>query len=738
MPEPILAVDFGTSTSSAVLVADGRDRPVRDPLTSGFLWPSAVFRDGDRLLVGSAAERRKQSAPERYRTGFKRVFAAGHTIDLGGHPYEVVDLVAELLGQLRAAVEPPSGRPVNRAVLTIPSSYGTNDPRRALMVEAGRRAGFTDVDLLFEPVAAALSPIVDGALPEGSTVLVYDLGGGTFDAALVRFADGGHQVLGHAAEEHTGGRDIDALLVKHAVAHAGKELAAELDPAMTGSGTEVDALRGRLLAEDMLRNLKHVLSSDETGVGYLTARLPPVELTRPQLAKLVDQLVATTVACCRRLLAEAGVDPADLTAVLAVGGSSRLHAVTLALPGLCGTVRKPEDVDLAVVQGAAAWAGRADGRRLRPVPVEKDERPLRWSLPVGDAAELTRWTVRPGEVYGPGTPLGVVRLDDGSLWQLRDIRATAGLLRHVQASPGTRVFSGDWLATVTAPAPEHVVKPAEQVTGARFAGPDMLWLTAKGAPARWSPPATQVRREPVDATAGLVRTCPDERRALYFKTVGGELVVWDADGADELIRVPVAGPPTEVAAAPGTSRVCGVVGSREVRVWRVGSQEEPLVIAQPAVVFAVFSPVGEVLATVGNSAAITLWDSRTGQDVRQLTHTGLQWLRFPSYSADGTRLAVAGSDNSVRVWDPASGVELLSCPHPQVVRGTAFSPDGQRLLTLCDDAHARIWDVRTGAEVVRLPHRRALVAGAFDDDGRRVVTVANDGEVQVWRPTSGS
>jgi WD40 repeat protein len=225
---------------------------------------------------------------------------------------------------------------------------------------------------------------------------------------------------------------------------------------------------------------------------------------------------------------------------------------------------------------------------------------------------------------------------------------------------------------------------------------------------------------------------------LYAATVHGELVVWDAASADELFRVPVAEPLAPVAVAPGTSHVCGVVRNKEARVWRVGTGGQPQVIAQPGIDSVVFSPAGEVLATSGSAAAIVLRDVATGQEIRQLTHQGLVWFRFLSYSADGTRLAAAGSDNSVRIWDTASGAELLSCGHPHPLRGTAFSPDGQRLLTVCNDAHARIWDARTGAEIVRLRHRRAVVAGTFDEDGGRVVTVLDDGEVQVWRPACAS
>ena len=293
---------------------------------------------------------------------------------------------------------------------------------RAEMIAAGKLAGFGYVDLLPEPVAAALSPLVGEEFASGDTVLVYDFGGGTFDAAVVLFTgDGGYEVLGEAFEQNTGGREIDTRLVAYVRAHADPELTAALSPpAGKDERAKLTALRAGLMVEDLVRDLKHCLAERNVAEQYLTPLLPPITLSRADLEEQVKSLLDATVECCHRLLAARGVAASDLTAILQVGGSSRLPVVREVLSSFGAPVRRPEDLDLAVVLGAARWAARAPSRRLEPWVIEAGNRPLRWQLPSGEAAELERWLVEPGQIYAAEGPLGVARLQDGSLWRLFD------------------------------------------------------------------------------------------------------------------------------------------------------------------------------------------------------------------------------------------------------------------------------------------------------------------------------
>ncbi|MFD0531769.1 Hsp70 family protein [Kitasatospora arboriphila] len=214
MTGPVLVVDFGTSSSAAAVVVDGRERLLKEPSSGLLSWPSAVSVAADgRLLVGSAAERRKRAEPDSYRAEFKRDLGERAPVVLGGRGYPATGLVAAVLAEFRSQGRTVTGTEIDRLVVTVPASYGPVDPRREAMLEAGREAGFRSVELLAEPVAAAHAAVAGEPFGPGQTVLVYDFGGGTFDTALVRIgADGARTVLGHAALDDCGGRDIDALL----------------------------------------------------------------------------------------------------------------------------------------------------------------------------------------------------------------------------------------------------------------------------------------------------------------------------------------------------------------------------------------------------------------------------------------------------------------------------------------------------------------------------------------------
>src|SRR4051812_7958819 len=179
--EPTLLVDLGTTTSTAALLVDGVVRLLKEPGTGSSTWPSAVCLAGQTLLVGTAAERSKRAHPEAYRSEFKRDLGNGSRIPLGDKSFTPQDLVVEVLRAFTRLAERGAGRPIRHLVLTVPGSYAAHDPRRDVMIEAGECAGFSDVELLPEPVAAALAPMEGPSLHGESVVLVYDFGGGTFD-----------------------------------------------------------------------------------------------------------------------------------------------------------------------------------------------------------------------------------------------------------------------------------------------------------------------------------------------------------------------------------------------------------------------------------------------------------------------------------------------------------------------------------------------------------------------------
>jgi molecular chaperone DnaK len=184
-----LGIDFGTCYSSAAVWANGELKRVKEPLKLGYSFPSSVFvNEKGELFVGEAAENQRRLNPERYRRAFKRDLGASTPFILGDRQFLPEDLVAAVLKTLKREAEEMVQTPLERAVVTVPATYTVY--RKQLMEKATKAAGFTTVELLAEPVAAAMyydNPMSGGAaLAEGEVLLVYDLGGGTFDAALLQ------------------------------------------------------------------------------------------------------------------------------------------------------------------------------------------------------------------------------------------------------------------------------------------------------------------------------------------------------------------------------------------------------------------------------------------------------------------------------------------------------------------------------------------------------------------------
>lgn len=445
--ESVLVVDFGTSSSAAAVVTDSPSddgaRLVPEPVTGGATWPSAVFWDGQQMLVGTVAERRKRSDPESFAAEFKRGLAADTSVVLGHRRFRPIEQVVAVLTALRMEAERLHGAAISRVVVTIPASYGPEDPRRARMVAAAEAAGFGTVELLPEPVAAAFAPVAGAPFAPGELVLVYDLGGGTFDTALVRIGERWHEVLGHAALDDCGGRDIDALLAGRIHAE-GQEWLAPLLSTVAASPSAPATLRLGMAVTDFAQRIKHQLTDASAVEDFLIPNAPAYRLSRDDLAALAAPLLARTVTCCVDLLAALGVSIQEVAGVLVVGGGSRMPAVTELLQRALGRpLRRVEEPELATVRGAAQWVPRSGPRRVSARTSPEPTVPLSFPIP-GGTARLHRWLVMPGQAYLAGVPLARVQLPGGALWDLT--ASEPGTLDRVLVPPGAPVTPTAWLA----------------------------------------------------------------------------------------------------------------------------------------------------------------------------------------------------------------------------------------------------------------------------------------------------
>lgn len=443
---PTLAVDLGTSGSYAVLVTNERDAIIEDPHLGHAVWPTAVAFDGVAPRVGGAAESFSRVHPDCFRGQLKQLLGEPGALPLGEQTFRPEELVGWLLAGMREHAQRVGAVEVTRAVLTLPVGFVPGDARRTALLESAALAGFTTVELLYEPLATIAAPITGGTLVPGDIVLVTDFGAGGATATLVSLLKSGTmELLGYQERPECSGLEIDRLIMGELLSRAGRSwtdlVAVSNEPALRARGA-----RARRALEETARAMKHQLSNHPSATELVGPDEVPVELTNTELNTLVAPLLYKTVDTFREVLQSSGVRPGELAAVLVSGGASRLPAVAdVVAETFHRPVRLTMDQNRAVAEGAARFARSIERRHVRARVATDRETPLRWDVPGGEAADL-KWLLAPGSRFGASDALAVVRLDDGSLWELRPGRA--GTLVRTHVGNGARVATGDWLVTV--------------------------------------------------------------------------------------------------------------------------------------------------------------------------------------------------------------------------------------------------------------------------------------------------
>ncbi len=357
---PVLAIDFGTANSVAVLF-DGHDfDKVTDP-AGRFIMPSSVFYTADRQwLVGWDAAQMGMMDPGRYKAELKRELEVAGTLPLGDQSFARIELIGQILSFLREQAEQRTGATIHQAVLTVPAAY--DEYRCQLMADAARIAGF-DARITTEPEAAAFS---EGTLVGDDPVLVYDLGAGTFDAAVVQPAGGGFKVIGHAGLPHCGGLDVDRLIYNYlrSLAHHPSQQAV-----LDRSDDSPQARARRLQFNDECRQKKELLSAVPQVTGNSLVLDPPLAytITRDWLETAQRPMLLDTIRCCRQLLGDCGLDTTALGHILLVGGSTHAPIVSRLLQAeLDCEVRRARVPETAVAEGASRWGWDAGTSTASP------------------------------------------------------------------------------------------------------------------------------------------------------------------------------------------------------------------------------------------------------------------------------------------------------------------------------------------------------------------------------------
>lgn len=355
----VIGIDLGT-TNSCVSVVEN-DTPVIIPCsTGGQTTPSVVaFTKKGERLVGAAARRQAVTNPDRTISSVKRHMGTDWSVKIDGNSYNAQTISAMILMQLKKDAEEFLGEPVTDAVITVPAYF--NDIQRQATKDAGRIAGLNVKRIINEPTSAAMSYGLDHGEPQ--KVMVYDLGGGTFDVSIIEIGEGVIEVLSTAGDNHLGGDDFDSRIVDWIVRNfrAQKKVDVSKDFAAMQ--------RIREAAEQTKKELS-TASTSNINLPYLTqVKGEPVHLemtlTRAVFNELVQDLIERTQAPVQSALSDAGITPSQLGRVLLVGGSTRIPAVQDKVRALTG--KEPSrniNPDECVAKGAAILGSALQGNAL--------------------------------------------------------------------------------------------------------------------------------------------------------------------------------------------------------------------------------------------------------------------------------------------------------------------------------------------------------------------------------------
>jgi molecular chaperone DnaK len=364
MSELILGIDLGTTNSEVAVIRDGKPHVFEedgDPIVPSFV---GVGEDG-KLLVGKAARNQWAVAPERTVKSIKRKMGQDSKVKLGDHEYRPQEISAMILRTLKDRAAAQLGQEVNKAVITVPAYF--NDDQRNATREAGELAGLDVVRILNEPTAASLT--YDPKSADLHRILVYDLGGGTFDVSVVQAQEGVIEVLSSHGDTQLGGDDFDDLLMKHVVLKFQTEHAIDLAANVVSKARvlrAVEAAKRQLSFHPFVRLEEEFIAEKDGQALHLQ-----MEIQRQDYEELILPLINRTMDSVQRALEDAKLAPGDIGKVVLVGGSTRTPLVSHMLERCMGQPAHQEvNPDLCVAMGASMQAALIAGDDVGAVLVD--------------------------------------------------------------------------------------------------------------------------------------------------------------------------------------------------------------------------------------------------------------------------------------------------------------------------------------------------------------------------------
>jgi molecular chaperone DnaK len=405
---PVVGIDLGTTNSAVAYIHNGCPEIIPSP-RGRRITPSVVLIDLlGKVVVGEDARSALIAMPDRTVAAIKRKMGLQEPVALAGQTFLPQEISALILKELKSYVDARFGEGEKEAVITVPA-YFTDEQRRATK-QAGELAGFVVERIVNEPTAAALAFGL-AHLDEDRHILVYDLGGGTFDVSIVEMMSGVLEVQASTGNSLLGGEDFDWRIVDWLADRVFEEHG--IDPRSD--------LRAKALLKEEAEKIKMRLSDEETA----TVSLPLVamkgndpvglfvEFGRQQLVALIDDLLQETMACVRRVLQDASLEPGRIDEILLVGGSTKIPRVRDLISGFFGKEPRTDvNPDEAVALGAAVQAGLKAGTLSGSGLVATDVAPF--SMGIAVMKEWKGLTVRPGGFHAiipRNTTIPVTRTD---------------------------------------------------------------------------------------------------------------------------------------------------------------------------------------------------------------------------------------------------------------------------------------------------------------------------------------
>ncbi|SFJ19373.1 molecular chaperone DnaK [Halobacillus dabanensis] len=351
----IIGIDLGTTNSCVAVMEGGEAKVIPNP-EGNRTTPSAVaFKNGERQ-VGEVAKRQAITNPNTI-LSIKRYMGTDHKVEVEGKEYTPQEVSAIILQYIKGYAEDYLGETVDKAIITVPAYF--NDAERQATKDAGKIAGLEVERIINEPTAAALAYGIDKE-DQDQTILVYDLGGGTFDVSILEIGDGTFEVISTAGDNRLGGDDFDQVIIDHMVAEFKKE-------------NGIDLSQDKM-AKQRLKDAAEKAKKDLSGVAQTQISLPfitageagplhlEMNLTRAKFEELASDLVERSMKPTRQALKDAGMSASDIHKVILVGGSTRIPAVQDAIKKETGKEpSKGVNPDEVVALGASIQGGVLQG-----------------------------------------------------------------------------------------------------------------------------------------------------------------------------------------------------------------------------------------------------------------------------------------------------------------------------------------------------------------------------------------